>query len=399
MAVGGQITDTATLAGGIGPVGTIVFVVYGPDDVTCSGSPAFSIPLTVAGNGDYTSDPFTPFVPGTYRWVASYLGDGVNAPVSTACNDPDESVVVTRALPSLVTRASPPVAVGGQITDTATLAGGIGPVGTIVFVVYGPDDANCSGSPAFSIPLTVAGNGDYTSDPFTPSLPGTYRWVASYLGDGVNAPVSTACNDPDESVVVDSAAPTLTTQASGSAIFGGQTTDRATLAGGFVPAGSITFLLYGPDDATCGGTAVFSSTRPVAGNGDYTSQPYTPVAAGTYRWVASYTGDPSNLPATTACDDPGETVVVPPPTTTSTTSTTTTLPPTTTTSTSTADDHPRPPPRRRRPRRPPRHDDHDRPRRAPPRRPRRVRPARPRRARPRRARRPRCRRPLPRPSR
>ena len=188
--VGGQITDTATLDGGIGAGGhdrlrglrsrrRDLWPWRRPSAPRC----------IVAGNGDYTSDPFIPALPGTYRWVASYLGDGdQRSGQPPPCNDADESVVVTQATPSLVTTASPTVAVGGQITDTATLAGGLAPVGTIVFAVYGPDNATCGGLPAFSSPVTVAGNGDYTSDPFTPALPGTYRWVASYLGDGDQRP-------------------------------------------------------------------------------------------------------------------------------------------------------------------------------------------------------------------
>src|SRR5436853_7191629 len=52
--------------------------------------------------------------------------------------------------------------------------------------------------------------------------------------------------------------------------------------------------LYGPDDATCGGAVIFSSTVAVSGNGDYTSASFTANVAGTYRWVASYSGDANN---------------------------------------------------------------------------------------------------------
>src|SRR5262249_29385534 len=84
---------------------------------------------------------------------------------------------------------------------------------------------------------------------------------------------------------------TLTTQASGSVAAGqGQVVDTATLAGGQSPSGTITFRLYGPNDASCSSAAAFTTTRAVSGNGAYVSAPFLPTQAGTYRWVASYGG-------------------------------------------------------------------------------------------------------------
>ena len=132
----------------------------------------------MAGNGNVTSDPFTTVAAGTYRWVAAYSGDANNAAVTTACNDANESVVVTKAAPAIATQASAPATVGGTISDTATLSGGTGPTGTITFNVFGPNNATCSGTPAFTSTVTVAGNGNYLSGPFTATAPGTYRFVA-----------------------------------------------------------------------------------------------------------------------------------------------------------------------------------------------------------------------------
>ena len=323
VALGGQVTDTATLAGGSSPTGTITFRLFGPDDATCSGTPAFVNTKTVAGNGSVTSDPFVPRSAGTYRWVAAYSGDAANNPVTTACTDPAETVVVTSpgpTTPTLTTTASPGVAFGGQVTDTATLAGGLAPTGTITFRIHGPDDPTCSTSPMFINDKPVTGNGTYSSDPFTPTAAGTYRWVAVYNGDLNNTPVTTACGDTAETVVVTGGpgpvTPVLATTASPGVAPGGQITDTARLSGGTNPSGSITFSLFGPDDVTCAGPAVFVNSKIVAGNGSVSSDPFMPLAAGTYRWVAAYSGDAGHNPVTTACGDPEETVVVadvPPP--------------------------------------------------------------------------------------
>jgi hypothetical protein len=103
---------------------------------------------------------------------------------------------------TLSTQASPAVQLGGPIHDTATLSGGVAPTGTITFQLFGPNDATCAAAAAFTSTVTVAGNGSYTSANFTPSLAGTYRWIAAYSGDAANAASATACNDANESVTV-----------------------------------------------------------------------------------------------------------------------------------------------------------------------------------------------------
>lgn len=112
----------------------------------------------------------------------------------------------------------------------------------------------------------------------------------------------------------------LTTQVSAATVTLGQSiSDSATLTTGGNPTGTITFRLYGPNDNTCAGTPVFTSVVGVNGNSTYFSQPFTPTAAGVYRWIASYSGDGNNPAASGACNDPNEqTTVNPLPTPTAT---------------------------------------------------------------------------------
>lgn len=110
---------------------------------------------------------------------------------------------------------------------------------------------------------------------------------------------------------VDRAATSVSTQASAGGILGTEVTDTATLSGGVNPTGTMTFNLYGPDDDTCAGEPVFTSTVPVAGNGPIVSEGFTPAQAGTYRWIAAYSGDANNAPSELgACDDENEDVAV-----------------------------------------------------------------------------------------
>src|SRR5207247_22196 len=146
----------------------------------------------------------------------SYSGEKKNAAIATACNDPGETSVVNQATPILTTVATPTAPVGGAISDTANLVGGSGTLsGTITFTLYGPNDATCGNAAIFTNTKAVVssggGTGTATSNPFTPSQAGTYRWRASYSGDTNNAATATACNDPGETSVVNEAAQTPAT--------------------------------------------------------------------------------------------------------------------------------------------------------------------------------------------
>jgi hypothetical protein len=279
----------------------------------------------VNGNGLYVSPKVTPQRAGTYQWVAFYTGDRNNAPAATACGDSRETVVVLQRQPALSTSASPPANVrrgaarvetaGKSIYDAASLTRGVAPTGEITFALYGPNDSTCSGTPLLTTATAVAGNGVYNSESFIPVVSGTYRWVATYSGDANNRRAGpTGCGDHTEQVrVTIPADPVLTSSASEAVTIGGAIHDTAHLSSGARPTGTITFRLYGPNQADCTGPPVFTSTVRVAGNGDYDSQPFIPTRLGPYRWVSEYGGDRRNHRAgPTACDDTAEIAVVRP---------------------------------------------------------------------------------------
>src|SRR3989454_393389 len=200
VAAGGSVNDVAHLTLGTNPTGTITFTLYGPTDATCT-VVAFTDTKLVSSNADYTSSSFTAIQAGTYHWRASYSGDlNNNAAGPTACADPAEAVVVTKASPALTTTASGSVAAGGAGDDVAHLTLGTNPTGTITFTLY--SDAGCTVSVFTSSAIVDHGNGDYASGPFTANEGGAYRWIASYSGDGNNNGFTTACNEPNETSVV-----------------------------------------------------------------------------------------------------------------------------------------------------------------------------------------------------
>ncbi|TME21004.1 MAG: hypothetical protein E6I67_08860 [Chloroflexi bacterium] len=79
------------------------------------------------------------------------------------------------------------------------------------------------------------------------------------------------------------------------------------------------------NDTNCKVAPAFTSSAvTVSGNGTYSSGNFIPTTAGTYYWIATYTGDPPNTsgPVSTTCGDTGETSVVNPVTPTLTTTAT-----------------------------------------------------------------------------
>jgi hypothetical protein len=112
--------------------------------------------------------------------------------------------------------------------------------------------------------------------------------------------------------------PSIATTATSGSI-GGSIHDSATMSGLVNPTGtgSITFTAYAPGDTTCTNAAVFTSTvNSINANnvsypsGDFTPSGVAPQVAGTYRWIASFSGDANNAAATTSCNDLAEQSVV-----------------------------------------------------------------------------------------
>jgi hypothetical protein len=310
-ALGGNISDSAVLSGGFNPGGTITFRAF--TTAGCTGPAAFtSAAVIVNGDGTYVSGPLGPVnAAASYFFVASYTGDTNNNAVTTACGALGETATVSPSTPAITTTASGTVALGGTISDSAILSGGFNPTGTITFTVFGPNNSSCTGAPAFPAKtVTAAGDGTYASGTFTPTAPGTYRFVVTYSGDTNNAAATSACGAAGESVVVGQVTPAITTTASGPVAVGGSISDTGVLSGGVAPTGTVTFAAF--LSAGCTGVPVFTSAAiPVSGNGTYHSGNLGPVTvAGSYQFVVTYSGDANNASVVSACGASGETAVV-----------------------------------------------------------------------------------------
>ena len=297
VSIGGAVYDTATLSGSTPSAGgTVTYDIY--SSANCSGLINTLGVETVSNGSTPVSPDWTAVGPaGTVYFVASYSGDLNNVSAVSGCaSDP---VSVNQNAPSISTSLSgTAVGIGGSVDDTATLSGsGAAAGGTVTYDVYSA--ASCAGLIATLGPVTVT-NGVVPNSPnWTSTNAGTDYFVASYSGDANNAPAVSGC--AAEPVTVSPNAPTVSTQLSVTTVtVGGTVYDAATLAGATTGAGgTVTYRVY--SGATCSG--LITTLGPLAvTNGSLPNSPtWTATSAGTYYFVASYSGDANNTAAVSGC--------------------------------------------------------------------------------------------------
>ncbi len=281
---------------------------------------ANSIPSTVTGNSD-TAD-YKDTILKNAPPISNCTSTTVTTP-QTAAGDPIPGSGLSIGTGVVGVRDS---AVVNLVGGTAT------PAGSVAFSlckVDAPDLCTTGGTSVGSTNLTG------TAYPVTVNSPtayvtsaGRYCWRATFSGDSANGIPGSSDFSDSECFTVNPVTPTLATTAGPDINPGQELSDKATLSGtatqpadpvinltgtgGSKAGGTITFKLYGPDDCT---TLVTSPEVSVSGDGTYdTPDPqFKPTAAGTYHWVAEYSGDSPNTNGAshnTDCTDENEDVVV-----------------------------------------------------------------------------------------
>ncbi len=300
------ITDSVTLAEGFGASGQLVFRAFGPGDATCAGPAAYEAPVPASGDGSYGPPGFAPGA-GLYLWTVEYEGDANNEAALLGCGAEPSQASAVGQIPVTVAVGATGGTVGNPVTATATIQEGAIPTGQITFKAFSPGDTTCSGAAAFSSTVSVSGNGEYRSGAFVPSRVGAFRWTVAYSGDVNHLATTAGCGKTTSSVT--QAGPSIAGAVKQRLTVGTSFQDTAKLQGGYSPAGTITFRIYGPVAGGCAKPA-FVDTVAVAGNGTFSSDPFVAQRPGRYSFVASYSGDSANKGATEPCDSASQVVEV-----------------------------------------------------------------------------------------
>jgi hypothetical protein len=187
VGIGDSVHDSATLTGATSDAGgTVAYTVY--SDSSCSQNPQDAGTVTVTNGVVPNSNPITFNSAGDFYWQAHYSGDAKNDGATSVCTD--EHLVVNKNQPSIST------AQNLLPNDDATLSGLTSNAGgKVTFSLYSPDDATCSGDPAYTQTVDVSGNGKYstTNTTFLAGEEGTWRWLVTYSGDANNRGTTSAC--------------------------------------------------------------------------------------------------------------------------------------------------------------------------------------------------------------
>ncbi|MFL5916973.1 MAG: hypothetical protein ACJ752_15235, partial [Gaiellaceae bacterium] len=250
---------------------------------------------------------------------ASFLADS-QASQSTSSQPKDYAggQLNTCVPPIMDTTANPggssnPTGVANQHDDATVspVGGRPDPTGTITFFLCNPSEVTAGGCESGGTQVgnpVVIGQGAASSDDADASLTtdaGTYCWRAEYTPDtdGGKFYVAASHTNADSECFSVQASPTITTDVSESTGGTGDSiSDSATLhdTSNLLGTGSVTFYLYAPS-ATChddgSGTTVYSHTASstVSTNGPFASGSFgPPLVAGTYQWVAVFSGDANN---------------------------------------------------------------------------------------------------------
>ncbi|HEY0641881.1 MAG TPA: hypothetical protein VGD39_00570 [Nocardioides sp.] len=282
---------------------------------------ANTIPSTVTGNSD----------------TADYK-DTILEPTPPITNCGSETVTTPK------TGAGADIPAGGlsigtgvvAVKDSArvSLTGGTAtPAGSVAFSLCKVDAPGLCDTGGTSVGSTNLSGTAYPVTVLSPTAyvtsAGRYCWRATFSGDATNGIPGSSDSSETECFTVNPVTPTLATTAGDDVTLGGSVSDSATLGGtatqpanpvinltgtgGAAAGGTITFKLYGP--GSCTTLAYTSPTVAVSGNGTYnTPTPlFVPQSAGTYHWVAVYSGSSPNTNGTdhnTTCNDTDEDVVV-----------------------------------------------------------------------------------------
>jgi len=304
--VGIAINDSATVAGGSSPTGTVTFNLYGPTDSTCSNSALFTDTKNLS-SGTAVSGNYTTLAAGTFHWKATYNGDTNNNATTSPCAD--EAVTITKASPSISTEihnssevATTSAPAGTTVHDKATLSGGYSPTGNVTFTFFNNGNCTPTGSSAGTIALSAGVAHPSSSE--GPLNAGSYSFKAHYNGDGNNNEAESDC----EPLAITKLTPTVVTEihnasesATTSVSLGATVHDQATVSGSYgTPSGNITFTFF--NNGTCSPTGSAAGTVALISGVAHPSASQGPLAVGSYSFKAHYEGDSNYLTADSDCE-------------------------------------------------------------------------------------------------
>ncbi|MGO9900314.1 MAG: hypothetical protein ACLP0J_11600 [Solirubrobacteraceae bacterium] len=306
---GASAYDTAVVFGvdGVTPTGSLTFGFY--DNATCANAP-FSTDTEIVGTPSSTT---AALAAGSYSFEVSYAGDS-NYNASTGVCEPFTVAVSPSTTSSAVKDQSTSNAwddselTGASSYGTAAVGAveGFVPAGTVTYSLYA--GSGCAGAASTDDTQTLSAGSVPRSSAFGPLAGGSYSLTATYSGDANYQSAASSCDAFTVGAASSTTASAAMDQATGNPWAGSETTGAAAYAtaavGGkvdsFTPSASVTYGLY--DNGACTGNAASSDQVTVQDDGTVpSSSASAALAAGTYSYRASYSGDDSYRASASSC--------------------------------------------------------------------------------------------------
>lgn len=305
---------TVTPSGTIAPTGNVTFTFYTNSACEGNGTAAGTVALNGANPGvAHPSNSTTTLTPGNYAFRASWPGDTNYQGSTSDC----ENFTVNKAHLSITTavhdtshvdKTNGSVPLGSVMHDTATVTGGVNgfPLPAVSFTLTGSYTDSCANGAAVANDGTE--NGAVKSANSTALGAGSYAYRAVVASDDNYIGSTSVC----EPFTVNKAQLNISTIAhdathhditNHSVALGAVTHDTATVSGGvagFPVPTSVSFTLTSNYTHTC------SNGAAVANNGTedsaYKSADSSPLAAGSYAYRASVSGNENYIGADSSCE-------------------------------------------------------------------------------------------------
>jgi hypothetical protein len=349
-ATGSKAYDAATVepkGEEVTPSGTVTYTLF--DNGTCTpgednANVLWTQNVTLKTDGSVPNSNLTaPLTAGSYSFQASYSSTSRWYPSSTGACEPfsvgKAATVVTTAVMDAANGAAwaGSEATGSSAYDTATVRPEQDDTvitGTVTYSFFTNGSCASNGDSApITDTVTMSGGTVPNSSTEGPLGAGSYSFLASYSGDSNYAPAIGGC----EPLTVGKAATTVTSvvtdAASGgvwknSELAGASAYDTAAVApeqDDTPITGTVSYQFF--SDGTCTGTSVSAGSAPVSDGVAAKSDTEGPLAAGSYSFLVSYSGD-ANYAASIGSCEPLTVQSTPTPTPTSTPTSTPTVSPT-----------------------------------------------------------------------
>lgn len=293
------------------PTGSVDFALY--PNTSCSGSPTSTQTAVALIAGSATSS--SSIVPATgLSYKVHYSGDANNILANGSCvalTATSGNVTISTSLSTTT-----PVIPGTFVQGSSVLANATAnAAGTVSYNVY--TNNSCSSGAQSAGSFTVVNGVVPNSNSLQFNSVGAYYWQAVYSGDANNVAATSTCGtsilnvaNPASNIVSITTSLSTTTALVGTAVFDGAILNGKTANAG----GTVTYSVYTNNACSLG--KINAGQKTVTNGNIPNSDSVGLNSVGTYYWQVVYSGDVSNVAATSTCGAEVVTIsaALPPPT-------------------------------------------------------------------------------------